>query len=119
MDFPRNPGAVVRHTPTNNLYVRDALGMWHRGDYSTSDDDFEEHLQGFANYHEVVSEGYVVPVTEPRNLGAVVQFGRSESKAVFDGGVWVARWANGGSTNVTWSLIVESGDVEVLSEGVH
>lgn len=99
------------------IFLCGTRGRWVSEGGSHSDESIQEEINKFPRAFTLRSGGYVPPVDEPRNLGAVVSFGAG-SRAVFDGTVWVARWSDGSSSNISWDGIKSRNSIKVLSEGV-
>lgn len=130
---PTNTGATIRRRFAANremFYVRDSGGLWHYWDFSgralriSNDQDMLDKTRETGVF-EVVSEGYVPPVQEPKGLGAVVSvesgFGVETKyvRADEDEGFEAENWTETHSAIwVDWDYISSQGNVRVISQGV-
>lgn len=136
--IPTNVGAVIQRTLTSRPagsqvihYVRDDHGVWHYWNFSggllsiANDHNMWEKTEEPGEF-EVVSEGYVPPVEEPKGLGAVVvvdsgfgvetKFVLADVEETFEAENWIVvgepnRWLD-------WDYISSHPNLRVLSEGV-
>lgn len=130
---PTNTGTTIRRRFAANremFYVRDSGGLWHYWDFSgralriSNDQDMLDKTRETGVF-EVVSEGYVPPVKEPKGLGAVVEvesgYGVTTKFVLADDeeGPDAENWSEIGSpTWADWDYISANGNVRVLSEGI-
>lgn len=121
MKIPSNPGTVVRHKVLDRLYVRDET-YWRRNGTYWTDEQFQKAIDTRPDCYEIVNEGYVAPMEEPKGFGTLVMFGsghfavRSNVNTDFP---WVIKYSWGSYDVAVWKGIISDGPVEIIQGGIE